>query len=347
MFNPSRASQVDLRDRLGNPKTKRNDGVEVAQTTPAYLLTNALASFDDAYDAYEIAHPDDAGRRPQFRRARSQLADQFLATTGTGEGARFSSRGVIKILPILVDLVRSQTWANCPKTFGDGTLRCTWAREELPKKLEDTLTGPLFASMVDLVDGVRRDDQARFELGRAIVYLLDAASQNDALPSLLASSNDLVQLLRDDRNLLPFFKVVGAALSPSGLGAEATDGVAPKSMIDATLAMLGKVAGRYENVTEGNDVEEICSREIDPNQVLTVLLGTAVTPADSLGGKAPIEILLDVIADVNRVAPEEAKESYDEADYAAIAASTVEFLTNEERGMEQFYEIVRKGQGQK
>lgn len=346
MFDPSRAAQVDLRDRLGNTKTRMNDGTEVAQTTPAYLLTNALASFDDAYDAYEAAHPDDAGRRPQFRRARSQLADQFLAISGNGAQARFARRGVIKILPIVIDLLRSQTWANCPKTFGGGNLRCNWAREELPNKLEDTMTGPLFASMMDLVDGVRRDDRARFELQRAMVYLLDTASQNDALPAMLASSNDMVQLLRDDRNMLPFFKVLAAALSPSGFG-EDKQGLPAKSLIDSTLAMLGKISGRYENVDANDNLEEICSREIDPNQVLNVLLGTAVTPADSLGGKAPIEILLDVIADVNRVAPEQPKPYYDEADYAAIAATTVDFLTNEERGMEQFYEIVRKGQERK
>lgn len=344
MLDPARAAQVDLRDRLGNTKTKKNDGSEVAQVTPAYLLTNALASFDQAYDDYEAAHPDDAGRRPQFRRARSQLADQFLAINGQGASARFASRGLIKVLPILVDLLRSQTWANCPKTFGDGSLRCSWARDQLPKKLEDVMTGPLFASMVDLVDGIRRDDRARYELGRAVVYLLDTASQNDALPAMLATSNDMVQLLRDDRNLLPFFKVVAAALSPTGMG-EATQGDVPaKSLIDSTLAMLGKISGRYENVDADNNLVEICAREIDPNQVLNTLLGTAVTPVDSLGGKAPIEILLDVIADVNRVAPEQQKDKYDEADYAAITSSTVEFLTNEERGMEQFYEIVRKGQ---
>lgn len=344
MFDPARAARVDLRDRLGNTKTKKNDGTEVAQVTPVYLLTNALAAFDRAYDDYEAAHPDDSGRRAQFRRARSQLADQFLAINGQGADARFASRGIVKVLPIVIDLLRSQTWANCPKTFGDGTLRCSWARDDLPKKLEDVMTGPLFASAVDLVDGIRKDDRARYELGRAVVYLLDPASQNDALPAMLATSNDIVQLLRDDRNLLPFFKVVAAALSPNGMGQATQGGLPAKSLIDSTLAMLGKISGRYENVDESDNLVELCSREIDPNQVLNVLLGTAVTPADSLGGKAPIEILLDVIADVNRVAPEEPKDQYDEADYAAIVGTTVEFLTNEERGMEQFYEIVRKGQ---
>lgn len=343
MFDPSRAAAVDLRDRQGSVKTKKNDGTEVAQTTPVYLLTNALAAFDAAYDTYEVAHPDDAGRRAQFRRARGQLADQFLAIDGTGATSRFASRGVIKILPVAIDLIRSQTWANCPKTFGGGSLRCSWARDDLPKKLEDVMTGPLFATALDLVDGMRRDDGARYELGRAMQYLMDAASQNDALPSLLASSNDMIQLLGDDRNLVPFFKVLGAALDPIAVTATATGADTQKSLIDSTFSMLGKIAGRYENVAADDSIEEICSREIDPNQVLNVLLGTAVTPSDALGGKAPVEILIDVIADVNRVAPEEPKESYDEADYAAIAGTTVEFLTNKERGMEQFYEIVRKG----
>ncbi len=347
MFDPSHAAQVDLRDRLGNTKTQRNDGTEVAQTTPAYLLTNALSAMDAAYESYAAEHPNNTGRQAQFRRARSQLADQFLSINGSGATSKFASRGVVKILPIAIDLIRSQVWANCPKTFGSNPLRCGWARDDLPKKLEDVVTGPLFASALDLLDGMRQDDQTRYELGRAMQYLMDAASPNDALPSLLASSNDIVQMLGDDRNLVPFFKVLGAALNPYPTAGTTPSTDTPKSLVDSTFSMLGRIAGRYENVSETDEIEEICSREIDPNQVMNVLLGTAVTPVDSLGGKAPIEIMIDVIAEVNRVAPEQAKPSYDEADYAAISGSVVEFLTNQERGMEQFYEIVRKGQERK
>ena len=341
MLDPNRAAAVGLKDRLGSTSTVKNDGSPVAQVTPAYLLTNALSAMDTAYDTYAAAHPDDAGRQAQFRRARSQLADQFLAIDGSGSTARLHDRGLVAVLPILIDLLRSQTWANCPQTFGDGTLRCNWARQDLPKKLEDVMTGPMFSAALELLDGMRRDDQVRYELQRVVQYLLDAGSQNDALPALLASSNDALQLLQDDKNLVPFFKVLGAALDPYP---PAEGGNAPRSLVDSTFSLLGRVAGKYENLDDGGNVEEICSREIDPNQVMNVLLGTAVTPADSLGGKAPIEILLDVIADVNRVAPEEPKQNYDEADYAAIADTTVSFLTNRERGMEQFYEIVRKGQ---
>jgi hypothetical protein len=89
--------------------------------------------------------------------------------------------------------------------------------------------------------------------------------------------------------------------------------------------------------------EEICSREYDPNQVLPIVLQNLVTPLKVAGyeNQTPLEILMDVVADLNRVAPEQAKPRLDEADYAAVATSVVDFLTNNTRGLEQFYAIVR------
>ena len=74
------------------------------------------------------------------------------------------------------------------------------------------------------------------------------------------------------------------------------------------------MSGRYFNA----DSKEICRREIDPNQVLAVALGNLVTPitgADAAAGQTaghfangqtPLEVIIDVIADVNRADPTQA-----------------------------------------
>jgi len=54
--------------------------------------------------------------------------------------------------------------------------------------------------------------------------------------------------------------------------------------------------------------------------------------------------LLDAIADINRANPSPATTPrLDEPDYAFMAKEVNNFLSNKERGLEQFYEIVRKG----
>jgi hypothetical protein len=66
---------------------------------------------------------------------------------------------------------------------------------------------------------------------------------------------------------------------------------------------------------------------------------------DAAGGpkkQAPLEVIMDVIADVNRAMPDRA-DKLDAGDYANIADNVSDFLLNRERGLEQFYEIVRQG----
>ena len=113
-------------------------------------------------------------------------------------------------------------------------------------------------------------------------------------------------------------------------------------MVDAQMALLARVSGKYFD----KDGKEICKREIDPNQVLAVALGNLVTPIKDAGfkGQTPLEVIIDVIADVNRNDPTKAYEgTLNRGDYANVSNNVVDFLMNRERGLEQFYEVIRQG----
>jgi len=331
---------LKLTDRRGAANALRNDGNKNPQTTPAYLLTGALSGIDKAFDAFEQQHPDDKGeRRANWRRARSQLVDQFMGTTGAKATAQFANPTMSKMTPVIIDIVRAQLNARCPKSFTPPYEKCTWARDDLAKHAEETMTGPLMSSGLDMMDAIRSDPEGRRQMGVLLQYLLDAASKNEALPSMLASMNDMMQLLRDEENLVPLYHVLAAA-------AEATSkdekGNTKKSLVDAQMALLAKVSGKYFD----KDGKEICSREIDPNQVLAVALGNLVTPINDgdFKGQAPLEVIIDIIADVNRIDPTQPYEgTLEKKDYGSVSQNVVEFLTDKERGLEQFYEVIRQG----
>jgi hypothetical protein len=339
-LDPDYAKSIKLTDRNGQTTTKRNDGTTVAQVTPAYLVTNALHAIDLAFDKYEEQNPNDKERRAGWRRARSQLVDQFLGTTGTASSAAFVNPSVPKMTPIVIDMLRAQLWAHCPKSFVPPYEKCTWAREELAKKAEETLGGPLATTGIDVMDALQRDVDGRRETEKMLEYLVDSASKNDALASLLASANDMVQLLRDDQNLVPLYKVLAAAVDGSKYDAKGK--LTQKSLVDAQMALLARLSGKYFD----KDGKEICKNEIDPNQVLARVLGKAVTPIKDgdFKGQTPLEVIIDVIADVNR---EDPSEDYDgtlqRKDYAFVSKNVVEFLTDPQRGLEQFYEVIRQG----
>ncbi|MDF2693301.1 MAG: hypothetical protein K0S65_1684, partial [Labilithrix sp.] len=339
-LDPDYAKSIKLTDRNGKTTTKRNDGTDVPQVTPAYLLTNALFGIDLAFDKYEEQNPNDKDRRANWRRARSQLVDQFLGTTGIKSNTVFANPSIPKMTPVIVDMLRAQLWAHCPKSFVPPYEKCAWARDELAQKAGETMGGPLMGAGIDVMDAIRKDADGRRETERLLEYLLDSASKNDALASLLASANDMVQMLRDDENLVPLYKVLAAAVDASKYDAKGK--LTQKSLVDAQMALLARLSGKYFD----KDGKEICKNEVDPNQVLASVLGKVVTPIKDgdFKGQTPLEVIIDVIADVNR---EDPNEDYDgtlqQKDYESVSRNVVEFLVDPQRGLEQFYEVIRQG----
>lgn len=333
LVDPIRAKTAGLSDLHGDVKGHRNDGTTNPQVTPLYLLADALAANDRA----TAAAPE---RQAAWKRARSRLVDQLFAVTGEKDKAAFANPGTPMALVAVLDILREQLLSRCPQSFavapGATPERCTWAKDELSQKARASLEGPLLAASFDLVDALQKEPAARDELQRLLAYLLDAASENDALPTLLAALSDLLQVGDDDRNVVPLLHAFANALEtpPDGPG-----------LVDAHLTLLARLGQRVQvNGTE------ICAAELDPSGVIPVVLARLVTPLkDGPGaGRTPFDVIADVVAEVNRVTPGAADAqglaaAFAPEDYGHVAGELHAFLTDRQRGLEQFYEIVKNG----
>ncbi len=330
LIDPAR--NVGLTDRRGARSTTWNDGqTPVPQVTPLYLLTNALRSVDNALDPA----PD---RQTQWRRARSQLVDQFLGVTGSGGTARFSRPGLPRVAITAVDSIRAQLLAKCPGTFNPPyTDRCGWARDEIFSNLKSTLSGPLFAGTQDLTEAIREDTSARVETEKLLTHLVSPPVNDPMRAALLASLADVVQIASDQPNFIPVLHALAPAVSLSGVD---LSGSRLTGMVDAQLSLLTRASGQAFNADNG----EVCANEVDPNQVITAVLRRASVPVSINGSvpQTPLEVFLDVIADVNRAAPEQTGKLRP-GDYASIFHEVADFMLNPEHGLEQFYEVVRQG----
>lgn len=336
--DPTRAKARGLVDRNGELFSVRNDGARNDQVTPIYLITGALAHADRAFEEYAQAHPEDAARQAAWRLARSQLVDQFLGVAGSGDQARWMSPTLPKITPVLVDMLRAQMHAHCPSTYQPPYADCPWARVELTKNAEEKFTGPAFAATIDLMDAIRQDEGARRELEGLLQYLLDATTADDSLASLLASAADSIQIMNDDTDLVPIYHLLAEA---AALPLRDTEGhVIEPGVVDAQLALLARIASRAFD-KNGN---ETCNREIDPNGVLQIGLRNLVTPMTKGGqtGRTPLEVILDVVADVNRSNPDDTGR-LGPGDYSNIATEVNDFLINKESGLEQLYAVLKTG----
>lgn len=318
-----------LVDRQGRAYAVRNDGTHTAALSPLYLFLDALAGIDRSFDAWSAARPADAQRLGGWRSARSQLVDQFFQVKGTGAASSFSNPAFIAALPTLIDLTRAQVSARCP----DRTKKCAWASDELVKKTSESISGPTFAATVDLLDAIRADPNARREIQGLLVYLLDAASANDAEASTLAALTDVVQVLDDDVNLSPIYRLAATAtqadlIDPSGKALR-------RGLASAGVTSLARIfAAAYD--AGGN---EICAREIDPNRTIQAVLQNLITPLPT--GETPLEIISSVVADVNRQDPTQSGRLAP-FDYANIAKEISEFTLDPARGLEQVWVVIRQ-----
>jgi hypothetical protein len=149
---------------------------------------------------------------------------------------------------------------------------------------------------------------------------------------MLVSFTDSTQELADETNLVPLLH----ALAPA-LAASAQD-PSERGLADAAVALLTRLTAEGHDASGAPD----CTNELDPNQVLTRMLEQSVNPIALAGNRTltPVEVLLDTVADVNRASPEDTGAFHD-ADYASIAANVSDFIENRERGLEQFYAIVK------
>jgi hypothetical protein len=367
LADPKVAQSFGVTDSAGKVTSVRNDGATNAQVTPLYLILEALNEIDAAFAPTTPADPD-PNRLTEWRSARSQLVDELLGVKNANMPAMtatFADAALPKITPVLVDAVRAQVLARCGTDSTTG--KCKWARGAVrtpiltpPSKPTDppvplwneaitTLSGPTFAAIMDLLEALRRDPKARAAQEDLLAYLVDpkstdAVGQVEAFAELLSSSHDILQNLNDGQNLYtPLYKVLSSAFAapPS----------APKgpSVIDSTTALMTRLAGHA--VDPGG--HELCSNEVDPNDVVSVALAHLVTPMPLPGctpsaqnpclSESPLEVIVDAVADVNRAPDSASSLLLTPADYGNISNEIVEFALDPQRGLEQFYEVVRLG----
>ena len=209
LLDPDRARLEGLSDRTGATTGLRNDGTRTAYLTPIYLFTQALNAIDAAFAEDAKLHPEDAGRQAEWQKGRSLLVDQLFKVQGVGANASFVNPSITKLTPTVIDLVRAQIHAHCPRpSSGRERGRCAWARDGLTKNVAETVEGPLAAGAVAVMDAIRKDPAARRELERLMVYLLNESSREQSLEAVMAAVSDLLQWIANDEDTVPMYHVL-------------------------------------------------------------------------------------------------------------------------------------------
>lgn len=326
MFSQQYAASVNMTDAAGNAGTTWVDGTPQAQVTPFAMFANALHRMDVAFQPetycaglggpeYDACATDVTARQSKWKRARSQLVDQFLTVEGAGEASRFANAGATQTIIQVLKVLREQLNAQCPARE-DGS-PCTWAARELSRKVADALSRPAFAALADVMNELNADETARRETERFLTYALRDGTGGEALQGLLASLGDIVQIITADGDFTEIFRAASTAASP-GADPEGP-GVADRT-VQVLHALTGDTYDRYH--------------------VLDYVLPALVTPMSTHRGLTPIEVIVNAVADINRIDATQTG-PLTAADYQTVFRTVREFFASRTRGFEQLYYIVQ------
>jgi len=316
LVDPSRSTTVGVTDRKGSRTYVRQDGTTAPQVTPLVLLLQSMDTMDAALGQHADA----------WRAGWSRVADGVLATRGEREATAFADPLVPALVPRAIDLLRAELLVRCPDSWAPPYSRCAWARDALTRELESTLDSPTSAATRDFLEALRQDRPLRTQVEALAVHLLDPAAPDEALPSLLTSAADGVQLLAGHSQRVPLARLLAEATRPEA------------GLVDAQLVLLGRVSGRVY----AEDGAELCSHELDPNALVPGVLQRMVTPTElpGEGKRIPLEVFAEALADIQRVSPG-APSPRTAEDYGSISRSLGELLLSPDKGLERLYEVVR------
>jgi hypothetical protein len=335
LFNKDYAKNASMKDRRGNTSTVWTDGTPQDQVTGFTLFADAFHGMDlrfdnacacdgktgqelsDCQQGYDACRIDAERRKGQWKRARSQLVDQFMGIEGTGENSKFANSGIPRLLSTTLRVFREQVNAQCPDR--ENGVTCEWAKSEMGKTVADGLGGPMVAATVDLLEKIRQNDAARREVEKLLEYTLSSASPGEALEGTMSSVADALQVLLADAEIEPILNAVSAAAEP-----ELASGA--KGTLPASMQLL----------------KALNSDTYDKYHVMDHVLPNLVTPLNGGKGLTPLEIIMDTVAEVDRIDASMPTAPQLPTDYEAIFRTTRDFLTSDTRGLEQIYTIVQK-----
>jgi hypothetical protein len=290
--------QATLTDRLGNKTSTTSDGKPVAQLSPWQLLA-------DAYDAKRarLAAAPDGGA--MWTDSVSETVDILMRADQNGSTWQFRNPHLPAVTLALVQFLSARIAAH--DAVND---RATWLATDLPNKLEHTLTHPIFAGLLDLIEKLTAIGPPRTALEQLLHEVLDDTN-TAAFATMRTGNADLLQLSVNDQDLVPLGHAIGHLLDPS------------KTYLPTQLAFLA----RLHAADSAHTLRDITARVFSPY-------------ADGDPGVCAVSAVVDGVGDVDRPTPSP-DPAWAAADYAAAFRGVANFLTETQHGLPRFIAIVK------
>lgn len=281
-----------LTDRRNNPTGKTADGQTVPVLTPWNLIADGFVG-----KRRRLASAGMIGSA-MWTDSIHELADILMRGDQDANGWHFRNPHFAATTRALIQMLRDRLAVHVAD-------RDQWLATDLPKKVEDTLTHPVLAAAADFL--VTLDDTSVSALESLLTAVLDPAKPTFA--TMRASAAELVQLARDDQDLVPVAKVTGRLLA--------------KQYLPVQINLLNRL------------------HEADVNKTLNDIVARLFQSEAGNPGTPVISAIADGVGDVNRVTPAAGHAVWTADDYASVFHVTADFLREQRHGLLRFVAIVK------
>lgn len=288
-----------LTDREGNPASTTADGKPVAQMSPWDLLA-------DAYHAKRTRIAASAEAR-LWNESMHELVDLMFRADLVGSTWTFRSKHMAAASRSTTKLLRDRLAEHT--TTGD---RATWIAQDLPEKISDVLTHPLFAGALDFVESQTRAGAPRDAFDALLYSVFDRVNAMAEYDTMRVGAADLIQLAVNDRELVPLARMVGGLLD------------ATKTYLPVQLGLLHRMHGADTESTLTNIVARLFK---------------AADPTNEPGIPA-ISVIADGVGDVDRYHPGPPAD-WSMIDYVTVFRQVGWFMHDEKTSMPRFVTIIK------
>ncbi len=302
----------------GSTDLKRDDQLPAGPyqaLAPIDLLLSSLNGFDAKYALNEPV-------KAKWRSARSRLVDVLFET----DGKVFKNPHTIPMLRAVIDWGREHVKTYRDQDGGQEAVRAFGAT--LPGRFETFVQSPIVASTLLLMADIQRSPGLTGELNAFLEHMFDASADPkvDGFRSMILVLVDLLPMMRDGQNLSPIMRAASRAFVPN-----APEVVTAGVLMPTLASPLDKVMTFMHLAAQQDDTG-----------TLAKVLGRSVSlDAKHADGQIlPLETLIDVLAEVNRVTPA-AGGSMDRNDLKVMLTQVSDFLSSKTDGMERMYQIIQ------
>ena len=289
---------------------------------PLYLLLDALSEIDAMWEQNKDNHE-------VFLQVRSTLVDKLLDVTKAADATTsFTNRRAYALTRRLVPflLARIDDHKDDLEKWADG----------LVGRMAGVLGHPLAARALDLFDKFWDNQEAGDQVAHLLAYWVDDKGNPEAFTGTIIALADTLTFLDKDPDLTPAIRFAALAIAADSIDiVEGTNPAEAPNVEEGTAYRFLEVTRKIGLVDDKPELSTLA--KILRNAVLPMANGSRPL----LDGKSPLEVFIDLVAEIDRVDPTlPSDQTLDAVDDKQVFQKLNDFLSSDQVGLERLYNVI-------